>query len=118
MRQPVHRNVIPPLDGIGYVRGSTSKVGHLSRSYVSFHFCWTTSFSSDIFMLSRDFRLVNMVFRRGRNNHNAMFGLQVPRSETAHRQSVHDVEWKLSRGVVAAGQIEDLVLQFQFLKVL
>jgi len=31
VRQPVHRNVIPILDGIGYIRGSTSAVGHLAR---------------------------------------------------------------------------------------
>jgi hypothetical protein len=57
-------------------------------------------------------------FREKRNNHNAMFGLQVPRGETAHRQPVQELERKLSRGVVAAGQLENLVRQLQFPKVL
>ena len=116
MRQPVHRNVIPPLDGIGYIRGSTSTVGHLSRSYVSFHFCWTTSFSSDVFMLSWDPWLVNMIFCRRPDNRKAVFGLQVSRGETAHRQPVQELERKLPRGVMAAGQLENLVRQLQFPK--
>jgi hypothetical protein len=69
-------------------------------------------------MLSRVLLLVNMVFWRRGDKYNAVFGLQVSRGETAHRQPVHDLEWKLSRGVVAAGQIENLVLQLQFPKVL
>jgi hypothetical protein len=44
-RQPVHRNVIPPLSGIGYFRGATSTVGHLSRSIATFHFAGPPPFS-------------------------------------------------------------------------
>src|ERR1039457_5378799 len=44
-RQPVHRNLIPPLSGIGYFRGATSAVGHLSRSIATFHFAGPPPFS-------------------------------------------------------------------------
>src|ERR1035437_3458288 len=44
-RQPVHRNVIPPLSGIGYFRGATLTVGHLSRSIATFHFAGPPPFS-------------------------------------------------------------------------
>src|ERR1039457_4061641 len=44
-RQPVHRNLIPPLSGIGYFRGATSTVGHLSRSIATFHFAGPPPFS-------------------------------------------------------------------------
>ena len=48
---------------------------------------------------------------------NALFELQVSRGEPAHRQAIHQVERKLSGGVVAAGQREDLVGQAHFAKV-
>src|SRR5664279_5663070 len=44
-RQPVHRNLIPPLSGIGYFRGSASTVGHLSRSIATFHYAGPPPFS-------------------------------------------------------------------------
>src|ERR1017187_6671155 len=44
-RQPVHRNLTPPLSGIGYFRGATSAVGHLSRSIATFHFAGPPPFS-------------------------------------------------------------------------
>jgi hypothetical protein len=52
VRQPVRRNVTPPLaTGVGYITGSTLKVGHLARLFVTIHFYWTTSFPSDTFNL-------------------------------------------------------------------
>ena len=42
---------------------------------------------------------------------NALFGLQLPGGEPAHRQAVHQLEGKLAGGVVPARQLEDLVPQ-------
>jgi hypothetical protein len=45
VRQPVHRNLTPLLNGVGYVRGSTSAVGHLARFFATIHFTGPPPFS-------------------------------------------------------------------------
>jgi len=53
LRQPVHRNGIPILDGIGYVYRLDSNSRPPLAVVYYFPLFWTTSFSSDISILSR-----------------------------------------------------------------
>src|ERR1039458_9457668 len=80
-----------------------------------FPLCWTTSFSSDVYMLSRVFRLVNMkFFRRAAAKRHVMLELHVAGGEPAHRQAVHQVERKTAGGVMAARQRQNLMRQLHF----
>src|SRR3954447_14437172 len=101
--------VTPILGRVGYFRGSTLTVGHLSRSFTTIHIFWTTSFSSDNSSSHAGRFLSSSRCSNRELNVPALFGLQLTGGEAAHGQTVDYFERKLTRGVVPARELEDLV---------
>src|ERR1039457_983413 len=123
-RQPVHRNLIPPLSGIGYFRGATSTVGHLSRSIATFHFAGPPPFSVIPISLHALCHLSIWISITPKSTiqdyryplNNAVVRLQIPGCKPAHYQAVQEVERELPGGVVAARQIEHFMRQIELPK--